>query len=83
MGELFGLIYRAITTLMSLGFASKDPFKSKKPFRLEFSSLEEETEWRKKRAEGIEERRQTVERIGTQAQKELFYREFPEAKRGD
>jgi hypothetical protein len=64
---------------MSLGFASKDPFKSKKPFKLEFSSLEEQTEWRKARAEDIEQRRRTVESTGTQAQKELFYREFPEA----
>ena len=64
---------------MSLGFASKDPFKSKKPFKLEFSSLEEQTEWRKARAEEIEERRRSIERHGTQAQKELFYREYPEA----
>ena len=79
MGALFGLIHKATTTLMSLGFASKDPFKSKEPFKLEFSSLEEETEWRKKRVEGIEERRHWVESHGTQAEKESFYREFPEA----
>jgi C4-dicarboxylate-specific signal transduction histidine kinase len=79
MGELFGIIYKAITTLMSLGFASKDPFKSKEPFKLEFSSLEEETEWRKTRAEEIEERRRSIESHGTQAQKEIFYREYPEA----
>jgi len=47
---------------------------------LKFNSLEEETKWRKERAESIERRRQSVERLGTQAQKESFYREFPEAK---
>jgi superfamily I DNA and RNA helicase len=79
MGELFGLIYKAIATLMSLGFASKDPFYSKKPHKLKFSSLEEETEWRKTRAESIEESRHSVESHGTQAEKESFYRENPEA----
>ena len=64
---------------MAFGFASKDPFKSKEPFKLKFSSLEEETEWRKTRAEEIEQRRRSVESVGTQAQKELFYRENPEA----